>query len=72
VEPDTFVSEKAMRQFREFAGKLGLHAWRDLLYSNYGRYNPGGIEPAAFVGWLRPLSTSGLTAVEGFAKLKPL
>jgi AraC-like DNA-binding protein len=53
-----------MRQFRDFAGKLGLHAWRDLLYSNYGRYNPGGIEPAAFVGWLRPLSTSGLTAVD--------
>ena len=53
-----------MRQFRDFAGKLGLHAWRDLLYSDYGRYNPGGIEPAAFVGWLRPLSTSGLTGVD--------
>jgi AraC-like DNA-binding protein len=55
-----------MRQFRESAGKLWLphDAWRDLLHSNYARYNPEGIEPAAFVGWLRPLSASGLTAVD--------
>ena len=55
-----------MRPFCNFAGKLRLpyHAWRASLYSNYGRYNPEGIEPAAFVGWLRPLRTSGLTAVD--------
>jgi AraC family transcriptional regulator, positive regulator of tynA and feaB len=55
-----------MRQFRDFAGKLRLpyHEWRALLYSNYGRYNPEGIKPAAFIGWVRPLSTNGLTAVD--------
>ena len=55
-----------MRQFRDFAGEpqLPYHAWRALLYANYGRYNPEGIEPAAFVGWVRPLSTNGLTAVD--------
>jgi hypothetical protein len=55
-----------MRQFRDFAGepRLPYDAWRDLLFSNYGRYNPEGIEPAGFVGWLRPLSTNGLTAVD--------
>jgi AraC family transcriptional regulator, positive regulator of tynA and feaB len=60
------ASEKAMRPLNDFAGKLRLpyHAWRESLFSNYGRYNPEGIEPAAFVGWLRPLTTSGLTAVD--------
>jgi len=55
-----------MRQFRDFAGEpqLPYHAWRALLYANYGRYNPEGIEPAAFVGWVRPLNTNGLTAVD--------
>jgi AraC family transcriptional activator of tynA and feaB len=55
-----------MRQFREFADepRLSYDAWKDLLYSNYGRYNPEGIEAAAFVGWLRPLSANGLTAVD--------
>ena len=55
-----------MQQLRDFAGKLRLpyQAWRDLLSSNYGRYNPEGIEPAAFVGWLCPLSTTGLTSVD--------
>jgi hypothetical protein len=55
-----------MRQFRDFAGEpqLPYHAWRALLYANYGRYNPEGIEPAAFVGRVRPLSTNGLTAVD--------
>jgi hypothetical protein len=55
-----------MRQFRDFSGepRLPYDAWKDLLYSNYGRYNPEGIEPAAFIGWLRPLSASGLTAVD--------
>jgi AraC family transcriptional activator of tynA and feaB len=55
-----------MRQFRDFADepRLSYDAWKDLLYSNYGRYNPEGIEPAAFVGWLRPLSANGLTAVD--------
>ena len=55
-----------MRQFREFADepRLSYDAWKDLLYSNDGRYNPEGIEAAAFVGWLRPLSANGLTAVD--------
>jgi AraC-like DNA-binding protein len=55
-----------MRQFHDFAGKpqLAYDAWRALLYSNYGRYNPEGIDPAAFVGWVCPLNTNGLTVVD--------
>jgi AraC family transcriptional regulator, positive regulator of tynA and feaB len=58
--------ELVMRQFRDLAGKprLAYDAWRSLLYSNYGRYNPQGIAPTAFVGWARPLSTNELTAVD--------
>jgi AraC family transcriptional activator of tynA and feaB len=55
-----------MRELRECAGKpqLCYHAWRNLLHSNYGRYNPEGIEPATFVGWVRPLNTNALSAVD--------
>ena len=55
-----------MRPLSDFSGKLQLpyHAWRESLFSNYGRYNPEGVEPAAFIGWLRPLRTSGLIAVD--------
>lgn len=55
-----------MRQLCDFPGERSLpyDAWKELLYSNYGRYNPEGIEPAAFVGWLRPLGAHGLTAVD--------
>jgi AraC family transcriptional regulator, positive regulator of tynA and feaB len=66
MEPGAFVSEKAMQQIRDCAGepRLSYHAWRNSLHSNYGRYSPEGIEPAAFVGWLRPLRANGLTAVD--------
>ncbi len=29
-----------------------------------GRFNPQGIDPKAFTGWVRPISVSGLTAAE--------
>jgi hypothetical protein len=31
--------------------QLDYEAWRDLLRSMSGRYNPEGIEPKAFAGW---------------------
>jgi AraC family transcriptional activator of tynA and feaB len=43
--------------------RLDYEAWRDLLRSMCGRYNPEGIEPDAFTGWLRPVSVCGFTAL---------
>jgi AraC family transcriptional activator of tynA and feaB len=44
--------------------RLDYEAWRDLLRSMCGRYNPEGIEPDAFTGWLRPVSVCGFTALD--------
>jgi AraC family transcriptional regulator, positive regulator of tynA and feaB len=44
--------------------RLDYEAWRDLLRSMCGRYNPEGIEPDAFTGWLRPMSVCGFTALD--------
>jgi AraC family transcriptional regulator, positive regulator of tynA and feaB len=43
---------------------LDYEAWRDLLRSMCGRYYSEGIEPNAFAGWVRPVTTRGLTALD--------
>src|SRR3981081_2476774 len=43
---------------------LDYEAWRDLLRAMCGRYNPEGIEPNAFTGWVRPVSVCGFTALD--------
>src|SRR5580704_4989873 len=43
--------------------QLDYEAWRDLLRAMCGRYNPEGIEPNAFTGWVRPVSVCGFTAL---------
>jgi AraC family transcriptional activator of tynA and feaB len=44
--------------------QLDYEAWRGLLHSMCGRYNPEGIEPDAFTGWLRPVSACGFTVLD--------
>ena len=44
--------------------QLDYEAWRDLLRAMCGRYNPEGIEPNAFTGWVRPVSVCGFTALD--------
>jgi AraC family transcriptional regulator, positive regulator of tynA and feaB len=44
--------------------ELDYERWRDLLRSLCGRYNPEGIEPRAFAGWVRPVSVCGFTALK--------
>ena len=44
--------------------QLDYEAWRDLLRAMCGRYNPEGIEPNAFSGWVRPVSVCGFTALD--------
>jgi len=43
--------------------QLDYDAWREMLRSMCGRYNPEGVEPNAFTGWVRPVSVSGITAL---------
>jgi AraC family transcriptional activator of tynA and feaB len=43
---------------------LNFEAWRALLRTICGRYNPEGVEPKAFIGWVRPLNVCGLAAVD--------
>jgi AraC-like DNA-binding protein len=43
---------------------LGFEAWRALLRTICGRYNPEGIDPKAFLGWVHPLNICGLAAVD--------
>jgi hypothetical protein len=47
--------------------QLGYEAWRDRLRAMCGRYNPEGIEPNAFTGWVRPVSVCGFTALDIFS-----
>jgi AraC family transcriptional activator of tynA and feaB len=42
---------------------LDYEEWRDLLRSLCGRYNPEGIEPKAFAGWVRLVNVCGFTAL---------
>jgi AraC family transcriptional regulator, positive regulator of tynA and feaB len=58
--------EAAMRQSDDFAGmeQMDYEAWRASLRPLCGRYNVEGVEPDTFAGWLRPLSVSGLMAVD--------
>jgi AraC-like DNA-binding protein len=43
---------------------LNFEAWRALLRTICGRYNPEGIEHNAFIGWVRPMNVCGLAAVD--------
>jgi AraC-like DNA-binding protein len=43
---------------------LNFEAWRALLRTICGRYNPEGIEHNAFIGWIRPMNVCGLAAVD--------
>src|SRR5258708_1022185 len=43
---------------------VDYEAWKDLIRTMGGRFNPEGIEPKAFTGWVRPISLYGLTAAE--------
>jgi AraC family transcriptional regulator, positive regulator of tynA and feaB len=50
----------------DFPGALRLdyEAWRELVREMCGGYNPEGIEPSTFSGWVRPVSVCGFTAAE--------
>lgn len=41
---------------------LDYEAWRDLVCTMGGRFNPEGVDPKAFIGWLLPINVCGLTA----------
>ncbi len=58
--------ETMMRQSADIHGlpQLNYEAWRDLLRSMCGRYNPEGVEPDAFAGWVRPVGVCGFTALD--------
>jgi AraC-like DNA-binding protein len=43
---------------------LNFEAWRALLRTICGRYNPEGIEHNALIGWVRPMNVCGLAAVD--------
>src|SRR3984893_5087194 len=58
--------EAMMRQSDNILGapQLDYEAWRALIRSICGRFNPEGMEPNAFAGWARPLNTCGFRAVD--------
>jgi AraC family transcriptional regulator, positive regulator of tynA and feaB len=58
--------ETMMLASADFPGALRLdyEAWRELVREMCGGYNPEGIEPSAFSGWMRPVSVCGFTAAE--------
>jgi hypothetical protein len=43
---------------------VDYETWSDSLRSAVGRHNLHGIEPNTFAGWVRPLSVSGLMALD--------
>jgi AraC family transcriptional activator of tynA and feaB len=43
---------------------LDFETWKELIRTMGGRFNPEGIEPKAFTGWVCPISVCGLTAAE--------
>ena len=44
--------------------QLNYDAWTELVRAMGGRFNPVGIEPNAFIGWVRPIDLCGFTAAE--------
>jgi AraC family transcriptional regulator, positive regulator of tynA and feaB len=44
--------------------QLNYEAWREWFRSTCGRYNPEGVEPAAFTGWARPGSVFGFKTLD--------
>jgi AraC family transcriptional regulator, positive regulator of tynA and feaB len=44
--------------------QLDYDAWRDLLQKVCARYNPEGVQPDAFTGWIRPIDVCGFKAVD--------
>ena len=44
--------------------QLGYEAWRDFSETMGGRCYLEGTEPDAFVGWVRPVSACGFTALD--------
>ena len=43
---------------------LDFETWKEVVRGMGGRFNPEGVEPRAFTGWVRPLSVCGFTAAE--------
>ena len=43
---------------------LDYEAWKDQLQKMGGRFDPQGIDPKAFAGWVHPISVYGLIAAE--------
>ena len=50
------------RRFQQPA-RIGLRGVESLLRSLCGRYNPEGIDPKTFAGWVRPVNVCGFTAL---------
>ena len=55
-----------MQPCSSFSGmpELDYEEWRVLLRSLCGQYNPEGIEPEIFAGWVRPQTICGFEAVD--------
>jgi hypothetical protein len=43
---------------------LDYEAWRDLVRTMGGRFNPEGVDPMTFTGWVRPLNVCDFIAAE--------
>ena len=59
MEPTMFQSDNVPG-----APRLDFEQWRASLRTICGRYNPEGIEPDAFFGWVCPVSVCGFTALD--------
>jgi len=46
------------------AQHLDYEAWRHMVRAMGGRFNPEGVDPRTFTGWVRPLDVCGLRAAE--------
>jgi AraC family transcriptional regulator, positive regulator of tynA and feaB len=44
--------------------QLDYEAWRELLQKVCARYNPEGVQPGAFTGWIRLIDVCGFKAVD--------
>ena len=55
-----------MQPRSDFSGlpELGYEEWRVLVRSLCGQYNPEGIEPENFAGWVKPQTICGFEAVD--------
>ena len=45
------------------ATQLDYDTWRAAHHSICGHYNPEGVDPCTFAGWIRPLSVCGFQLV---------